>query len=150
MGNPLGDDPTLDPGQSVTVSATGFTASASVDVTVHSTPQDLGTVTADSTGTVTYAFVVPATLEAGSHTLVFTSGSTTGTYAFTVSTTAATTVATDDGTTDGGTTDTSGSTLPHTGADVALYLLVAAALMVAGVGLLGWSGGLATSKGRHR
>ncbi len=150
MGTPLGDNPTLDPGQNVSVTATGFAAAASVDVTVHSTPQDLGTVTADSTGTVTYAFLVPTTLEAGAHTLVFTSGSTTGTYAFVVSTTAATTAAADGGTTDGGTTDTAGSTLPHTGADVVIYLLVALILMVTGVGFLAWSGGLVTSNGRHR
>jgi hypothetical protein len=62
------------------------------DVTVHSVPIDLGDVTADATGTITYPFTVPATLESGTHTVEFTSTTSgqTASFAFQLAATAGT------------------------------------------------------------
>ena len=69
-GTALGADPTLAPGQTVTVQASGFTAGEAVTATVHSVPETLTPATASSTGTVAYSFTVPTDLAAGAHTLV--------------------------------------------------------------------------------
>jgi hypothetical protein len=82
----LGSNPTLAAGDNVTLQVAGFTVGESVGVTLHSTPQTLPPVSADSTGKVGYQFTVGSDLPAGAHTLVFlgaTSGKT-QTWAFTV------------------------------------------------------------------
>jgi hypothetical protein len=111
------------PGRKVVKVLTGFKPKEVVTVTLHSTPQTVGTFTADANGTVTVEFTVPAGTPTGEHTLVY-EGSM-GTYfqeSFTVAAAA-------------GTSNASASSLAYTGADVALPLGL-------GVGALALGGGL--------
>lgn len=79
-GNTLGGNPTLTPGQRITVSATGFQPSAgeSVDASITKAlfgflPVGLPTTTSNVSGTVTdYTVTVPDCISAGSHQLVLT------------------------------------------------------------------------------
>ncbi|MEQ1786811.1 MAG: prenyltransferase/squalene oxidase repeat-containing protein [Acidimicrobiales bacterium] len=61
--------PSVVVGGSLTVTGTGFAPGELVDVTLHSTPIDLGTVTADAAGTALLTFTVPADLEPGEHSV---------------------------------------------------------------------------------
>ncbi len=76
----------LVPGGSVTVLGTGFAPDTDARVELHSDPVVLGTVRTDDTGAFTLAATVPASLPAGTHTVVVvvdgvTVGSTTVTVA---------------------------------------------------------------------
>jgi hypothetical protein len=71
-----GDDP-LRPGEDLALAYAGFAPGEQVSVVIHSTPVDLGTFTADATGTVAAAISLPESAEAGAHRLVLT-GPTTG------------------------------------------------------------------------
>ncbi len=120
-GSATGDSTPL--GRKVVKVLTGFKPHEVVTVTLHSTPQTLGTFTADANGTVTVQFTVPAGTPTGEHTLVY-EGSM-GTYfqeSLTVTAAAAT-------------SNASSSNLAYTGADVALPLGL-------GVGALALGGGL--------
>ena len=120
-GSATGDNAA--PGRKVVKVLTGFQPKEVVTVTLHSTPQTVGTFTADDNGTVTVEFTVPAGTPTGEHTLVY-EGSM-GTYfqeSFTVAAAA-------------GTSNASSSSLAYTGADVALPLGL-------GVGALALGGGL--------
>jgi 5-hydroxyisourate hydrolase-like protein (transthyretin family) len=110
------------PGRKVVKVLTGFQPGEVVTVTLHSTPQTMGTFTADANGTVTVEFTVPAGTPTGDHTLVYEGDM--GTYfqeSFTVAAAAA--------------TSNASSNLAYTGADVALPLGL-------GVGALALGGGL--------
>ena len=120
-GSATGDSAT--PGRKVVKVLTGFKPGEVVTVTLHSTPQTMGTFTADRNGTVTISFTVPAGTPTGDHSLVY-EGSM-GTYfqeSFSVTAAAAT-------------SNASSSSLAYTGADVALPLGL-------GVGALALGGGL--------
>ncbi|WP_170245456.1 HtaA domain-containing protein [Microbacterium saccharophilum] len=69
------DDETLDAlqaGGQVTIRVPGFRPNETgIAIVVYSTPILLGTVTADADGVATWAGSLPATLEAGTHTLTF-------------------------------------------------------------------------------
>ena len=111
------------PGRKVVKVLTGFKPGEVVTVTLHSTPQTVGTFTADQNGTVTVQFTVPAGTPTGDHTLVYEGNM--GTYfqeSLTVTAAAAT-------------SNASSSNLAYTGADVALPLGL-------GVGALALGGGL--------
>ncbi|SHN86307.1 hypothetical protein SAMN05660350_03913 [Geodermatophilus obscurus] len=119
-GSATGD--TAAPGRKVVKVLTGFKPGEVVTVTLHSTPQTMGTFTADQSGTVTVEFTVPAGTPTGDHTLVYEGDM--GTYfqeSFTVAAAAA--------------TSNASSNLAYTGADVALPLGL-------GVGALALGGGL--------
>ena len=125
-GTALGSDPTLAPGQTVTVQASGFTAGETVTATVHSVTQTLAPATASSTGTIAYAFTVPTTLPAGAHTLVL--AGTTSAHTVTINFSIASPSVL--GTT---TTPSAGSaSLPFTGADIGLLAAVAGVCMCVG------------------
>src|SRR3712207_2394095 len=68
-GSATGDSTPL--GRKVVKVLTGFKPHEVVTVTLHSTPQTLGTFTADANGTVTVEFTVPAGTPTGDHTLVY-------------------------------------------------------------------------------
>jgi hypothetical protein len=70
-GNLLPPNPELVRGETIALLVGGFGAGADVDVTLNSTPRDLGTITADGDGIVEFEFSVPGDLEAGPHSLVF-------------------------------------------------------------------------------
>jgi hypothetical protein len=71
-----GDEP-LRPGDDLALAYAGFAPGEQVSVVMHSTPVDLGTFTADASGTVAAAISLPTSAEAGAHRLVLT-GPTTG------------------------------------------------------------------------
>jgi hypothetical protein len=66
-----GDRP-VTAGARLALSYAGFQPGERVRVVLHSTPVRLGTFVADATGIVTAPVAVPATLEAGAHTLTLT------------------------------------------------------------------------------
>jgi hypothetical protein len=68
---------TLQPGQQLTLTYTGFQPGEEVTVVLHSTPVTLGVFTADETGSVTADVTIPGDAEAGRHTLTL-SGPVTG------------------------------------------------------------------------
>ena len=120
-GSATGDSTPL--GRKVVKVLTGFKPGEVVTVTLHSTPQTVGTFTADASGTVTVEFTVPAGTPTGDHTLVYEGDM--GTYfQETLSVTAA-----------AATSNASSSSLAYTGADIALPLGL-------GVGALALGGGL--------
>jgi hypothetical protein len=61
---------TLSPGEPITVTYGGFTPGETVHLWVNSTPQLIGSGTADSTGSVTITGSVPSGITAGPHSLV--------------------------------------------------------------------------------
>ena len=69
------------PGDLDTADGTGFTPGESVQGTVHSTSVSLGTQTADGNGDVSFAFHIPASLEAGQHYVLLTGQSSGNTIA---------------------------------------------------------------------
>jgi hypothetical protein len=76
------DDPTLGharvkPGGTQHVTGTGFMGGEQVRATVHSTPVRVGVAKASAAGTTSLTFTVPATLAAGTHSVVLT-GATSG------------------------------------------------------------------------
>jgi hypothetical protein len=118
-GAATGDSTPL--GQKVVKILTGFKPGEVVTVTLHSTPQTVGTFTADASGTVRVEFTVPAGTPTGDHTLVYEGNQ--GTYfqeAFAV--TAA--------------SGTSSPSLAYTGASVALPLGLGAGALALGGGLV--------------
>jgi hypothetical protein len=125
----LGSNPTLAAGDNVTFQVAGFTASESVGVTLHSTPQTLPPVTASSTGTIGYQFTVGSDLPAGAHTLVFVGATSnkTQTWAFTV---AAAQV------TDPAPAAASSGSLPFTGTNSGRTLIVGIAALWSGLVLM--------------
>ena len=56
--------------QLVTVKGTGFAPESTVTITLHSEPVEVGTATTDASGDFTATVTVPATTEAGDHTVV--------------------------------------------------------------------------------
>ena len=66
---------TVEAGKTVTVKGTGFAPESSVTLTLHSEPVEVGTATADENGAFSAEVTVPATTEAGEHTLVAASAS---------------------------------------------------------------------------
>ena len=71
-----GEEP-LTAGEELTLSYAGFQPGEQVTVVMRSTPVELGTFTADASGTVTANVTIPASAETGSHTLTL-SGPVTG------------------------------------------------------------------------
>ncbi|MGC9806608.1 alpha-L-fucosidase [Schaalia odontolytica] len=66
---------TVEAGKTVTVKGTGFAPESSVTLTLHSEPVEVGTATVGEDGSLTATVTVPATTEAGEHTLVAASAS---------------------------------------------------------------------------
>ncbi|MCZ2859900.1 hypothetical protein [Blastococcus sp. VKM Ac-2987] len=109
------------PGQKVVKVYKGFQPFEKVTLTMHSTPQVLGTFTADADGVLEVEFTLPAGTTAGMHTLVLEGPSTYFQEGFQVS---------------GTLTTASSDSLAYTGASVGLPLALGAGLLVAGGGAL--------------
>jgi hypothetical protein len=106
-------------GRKVVKVLTGFKPGEVVTVTLHSTPQRVGTFTADASGTVRIEFTVPVGTPVGDHTLVYEGSQ--GTYfqeSFAVA------------------TATAGAELAYTGASVALPLGLGLGALAVGGGLV--------------
>ncbi|NYD68019.1 copper amine oxidase [Agromyces atrinae] len=109
-------------GGTQSVTASGFTPGESVSAVLHSDPIDVGTYIADEDGDVVFQFVVPASLETGSHSLVLT-GQTSSTVAEGSFTVVGATVAGVIG------------SLSTTGTNANILASIAALLLLAGAGL---------------
>ena len=109
------------PGEKRVLRLTGYLPFEKVRLVLHSTPQDLGTVDADASGTLTVLFTVPAGTPAGGHNLVVTraDGSTVS-YPVTIAAAPA----------------AAEPTLANTGADVTVPLVIGSALVLAGAGTI--------------
>ncbi|SOC48515.1 LPXTG-motif cell wall anchor domain-containing protein [Blastococcus aggregatus] len=110
-------------GQKVVKVLTGFKPFEVVTVTLNSTPQRVGSFTADASGTVRIEFTVPAGTPVGDHTLVYEGDK--GTYFQESFAVASATLAT-----------TGSSQLASTGASVALPLGLGLGALAAGGGLV--------------
>jgi large repetitive protein len=128
-GTALGADPTLAPGQVVTVQAGGFTAGEKVSATVHSVPETLIPATATSAGAVAYPFTVPTDLAAGAHSLVLVGATSSHTVTINFSIAAPGVLGEPPA------TASSGGSLPFTGANVQLLSLLAAVFLCVGMGI---------------
>ena len=60
----------VEAGKTVTVKGTGFAPESTVTITLHSEPVEVDTATTDASGDFTATVTVPATTEAGDHTVV--------------------------------------------------------------------------------
>jgi LPXTG-motif cell wall-anchored protein len=116
-GATLTPDKAVAPGEKRMLRLTGYLPNEVVTLVLHSTPQNLGTFTADAFGTLTVPFVVPAGTPAGAHNLVVTrADGSTVTYPVTVA--------------------AAGPRLASTGADVTVPLALGGGLLLTGAGLL--------------
>ncbi|GIG27380.1 pullulanase-type alpha-1,6-glucosidase [Cellulomonas denverensis] len=125
-------------GEQVTVTGADFAAGAEVELWLHSDPVQLGTVTTAADGTFAATVTVPASTEAGAHTLRAVAGAVVAEAPLTVLAAVGDPGGSGDGTTGtGGTGGTGDGTTPTrlavTGAGIAGLLLLAAGLITAGV-----------------
>ncbi|WP_165788201.1 discoidin domain-containing protein [Arthrobacter glacialis] len=67
--------PSIQAGKKFELTLSGFPANSDVSLVLHSTPVLLGTVTTKDDGTVTTTVTIPASTEAGAHTIVASAGS---------------------------------------------------------------------------
>ncbi|CCG04593.1 LPXTG cell wall anchor domain-containing protein [Blastococcus saxobsidens] len=106
------------PGETRYLRLTGYLPLEQVTLVLHSTPQHLGTLTADAAGILTVPFTAPAGTAAGAHNLVVTrADGTTVTYPLTVAAAAK-------------------PLLADTGADVTVPLVLGGVLVLAGAGTI--------------
>jgi hypothetical protein len=59
-------------GRTLTITGSPFTPSATLTLSIASTPQALGTVTTSPTGTFSQSFTLPCSVDAGAHTITAT------------------------------------------------------------------------------
>lgn len=109
------------PGETVTITGTGYKPNSVVTVLIYSTPQVLTTVVTDGTGSFSVEITVPAGLSVGQHTLVAAGIDPSGALRYM---TLPVTVTED------------GAALAYTGADVGLPLFGGLAALAVGGGLL--------------
>jgi hypothetical protein len=64
-----GDLTNLHPGDTITITGSGLPAGTTLDVVLHSTPTDLGTVVAAGDGTFTQTDTIPDGVDLGAHTI---------------------------------------------------------------------------------
>lgn len=102
------------PGESVTVTATGFPAGAVATVEFRSTPVVLGTLTIGADGSAAAVFTVPVTASAGGHQIVVSAAGVSASVSLSVA----------------------GGTLAATGTDSAPMLGIAGILLALGGGLM--------------
>ncbi|MCW2523365.1 MAG: Ig-like domain repeat protein, partial [Frankiales bacterium] len=145
-GQTLTPNQTLHAGDQLTLSAAGFVPGETVAIVLHSTPQTLGTVQADSNGNVTANVTIPSGLPAGKHTLSLVGQADTTSYTFVIAAAAAATstaagtdptAATSAAAADPTAAASSGSSLASTGAKVIPAALAALLLIGGGFLLMG-------------
>jgi hypothetical protein len=132
-----GGDGPLDPGETVTLTGTGFAPGGQVEVSILSDPIVLATVLADATGSFKVTVAIPKGLTSGEHVLKATGPSATGglrVLSTSVEIAASTSTA-------------SGATLPTTGADPLPFAALGIGAVVIG-GLLTQRHRLAHLSGR--
>jgi hypothetical protein len=135
---------TPDPGETITISGTGFAPNSEVTIVIYSSPQNLGTVVTDQAGAFSRAVVIPSSLR-GAHTI--TSMGVDADGAARVLALGVTITGTTTGTTTG---SGSGGGLAITGAPIVTLLLTGILLIASGAAgqFMGRSG--ARRQGVHR
>lgn len=114
-------------GAPVNLNVTGMQANAAWDATVRSTPQSIGSGNVNSSGALTQTVNLPSNLEAGWHSITFTSTDASGNPFTSVSYFQVSA---------SGTLLATSSTLASTGADTAVPFGTAAALLLVGAALM--------------
>ena len=114
----------MTPGQRTTISGTGFAPNQTLAGTFNSTPTSLGTTTSDAAGRYSVTVTVPADATPGQHTIVF-SGPRAG--GGTLNSVTNVTVQ--------ATSSAAAGTLTLTGVDAQRWVLLAGALIFAGLAL---------------
>ncbi|MGY1803036.1 LPXTG cell wall anchor domain-containing protein [Blastococcus sp. SYSU D00922] len=72
LGTPQGAVTSVAPGQKLTLTGSGYAPNSAVELYVYSTPQRIGSVTADASGRFSVVVTLPTGLVAGKHSLVAT------------------------------------------------------------------------------
>ena len=131
----------VEAGKTVTVKGTGFAPESTVTITLHSEPVEVGTATTDASGDFTATVTVPATTEAGDHTVVAASNTPTVTASAPLTVTAPPAPAEDPSTAPSTQPTAPPAPAPEQGGKGGLartgtnaLILVAAALVAAGAG----------------
>ncbi len=127
------DDVTPQPCQSVTVTASTYTAGSAVDFTLASTPTSLGSATADDSGVATLTAAIPEGTEPGDHTITASGPSDGGSLSQAITVNVVGSCA-GEATTP--TTVAASGPLPKTGSNSTMPLARAAALLMAVGGVL--------------
>ena len=156
-GKAIGQNPTVAPGTTLTLTASGFAADEMADVIVDG--KKIGQVKADAKGAISYVLVVPSDQDDGKVTVDFKGASVTRAFAFTVAADASATPSSAPGSGSTGssssTTDAviaqsgGGSSLPRTGSDVGPLLVTALLLLLVGAAGLVTAQRLRLTRGRH-
>jgi len=133
-GKPITAGSTLQPGQQLTLTASGFQPGETVSVILASTPTTLATTTADSTGKVSVTVTLPSNLSAGAHTLTLHGTLADVVFAFKIAAASASATPTPTSTEAG--SSGSGGGLASTGAVLWPALGFGIVLLLAGAGLL--------------
>lgn len=124
-------DTSVSPGQTISITCSGYLGSVTVTFTFFSQPVSLGAATTDAGGTVNADLTIPANAAAGSHTITAEGASASGTLTNSVALTVVGDGAAGAGAgARGGTGD-----LPRTGDDTSLPLARIAAVLVAAGGI---------------
>jgi titin len=125
---------TPEPGETITVSGTGFAPNSRVDLVIYSSPQSLGTATTEEDGSFSKAVVIPSNLS-GSHTVTSFGVDSDGDpriLALGITLAAVTQADADDDSADADGADSAGG-LAVTGAPTVTLLLTGVLLVAAGV-----------------
>lgn len=123
-------DTTVTPGQSITITCSGYLGGVTVTFTFFSQPVDLGSATADASGVESFSATIPSNAAVGAHTITATGASASGTLTNSV---AVTVVGAGAGAAGAGATGA--GDLPRTGDDTSIPLARVAALLVAAGGI---------------
>jgi hypothetical protein len=131
-------DPTPQPGQTITLSATGFEAGETVEVVLYSDPRSLATATTDGSGDLKSDATIPADTTPGTHVVAVYGDEDVATATIEVTAAPAPTPGGSGAASKSGPT-TSGGSLALTGATIATYAGAGAAAILAGALLVGGS-----------
>ena len=156
-GKAIGQNPTVAPGTTLTLTASGFAIDEMADVIVDG--KKIGQVKADAKGAISYVLVVPSDQADGKVTVDFKGADVTRAFAFTVAADASATPSSTagSGSTSGSSTTTDavigqsggGSSLPRTGSDVGPLLVTALLLLLAGAAGLVTAQRMRLTRGKH-
>jgi hypothetical protein len=138
-GVPVASGSTLKPGDTVTISGSGFQPSESVGVVLRSAPITLTSITADATGNVTATVTLPPTLAAGPHSLTLAGSLSSAVFSFNIAAAATSPVPSATPTASGtgtGAGSGGGTALPTTGASLAPGITAAVLFMLLGAASL--------------
>jgi hypothetical protein len=127
----VSDTTSVTPGESVTLTGSGFGGNTNVGLSIESTPHSLGSVQTDSTGAFRDTVTLPTDLVAGQHTIIASSPDQTCSLGLTAQTHAISAVQTSAPTSDGGS-----GVLASTGVQIAGISTIAVLLLGGGALLL--------------